>query len=264
VAVDVATAEVTPVAAGAGRRRRKAVTFDGVEAVCLDLDDTLVDARGAWHAGFAEATSHLRKHAPRLSRLGSPAEIYEDHLRPLIIAAQRAAGSSEWSNDFARAGFRELFARTADLTGSDADALFGAYLEAWPRHLRLFDDVLPALETLRANHRLALISNGLGRDQRLKIDRLGLGDYFEVLVISEEIGVTKPEPAIFAHTLKELGLPAKAAVHAGDNPHHDVAGARGHGMRSVWVNRAGGRFDGPGDADAEVSDLGGLVTLLAN
>jgi HAD superfamily hydrolase (TIGR01549 family) len=130
--------------------------------------------------------------------------------------------------------------------------------------LVLFDDVLPALEVLRASHRLALISNGLRRDQRLKLDRLGLNDYFDVCVISEEIGVTKPDPRIFAHALEALGVDAGAALHAGDNPHHDVAGARDHGMRAVWVNRRGGCFDGPGDADAEVSHLGELVQLLTD
>ena len=238
--------------------------FDGVEAVCLDLDDTLVDARGSWHAGFAEVTSELRDQAPQFAALGSSSEIYEDHLRPLIIAAQRAAGSSEWSNDFARLGFRELLGRTTDLTPSDTDAVFEAYLEAWPGHLSLFDDTLPALDALRGRYRLALISNGLGREQRLKLDRLGLHDYFEVCVISEEIGITKPQPGIFAHTLEALGIEAGVALHAGDNPHHDVAGARDHGMRGVWVNRRGGRFDGAGDADAEVSDLAELVRLLAD
>lgn len=237
--------------------------FDGVEAVCLDLDDTLVDARGSWHDGFAEVTSKLRERAPGFAALGSSSEIYEGQLRPLIIAAQRAAGSSEWSNDYARIGFRKLLGTHASLAANESDAIFEAYLEAWPRHLRLFDDALPALEALRSRYRLALISNGLGRDQRLKLDRLGLHDYFEVCVISEEVGVTKPEPGIFAHTLEALGVTSEVALHAGDNPHHDVAGARAHGMRGVWVNRRGGRFDGPGDADAEVNDLGELVTLLA-
>lgn len=238
--------------------------FAGVEAVCLDLDDTLVDARGSWHAGFAEATAPLRERASAFRTLGSTEEVYEQHLRPRIIAAQRAAGSSEWSNDFARAGFHQLLGETAGLASREADAYFEAYLDAWPRHLRLFDDVLPALETLRASHRLALISNGLGRDQRLKLDVLGLDDYFEVCVISEEIGVTKPEPGIFAHTLDALGVSSDVALHAGDNPHHDVAGARAHGMHGVWVNRRGGRWDGAGDADAEVNDLGELVALLAD
>ena len=238
--------------------------FVGVEVVCLDLDDTLVDARGSWHAGFAEVTADLRERAPRLRALGTTGEIYEQHLRPLIIAAQRAAGGTEWSNDFARHGFRELFAQTADLEPAEADEIFESYLAAWPRHLRLFDDVLPALEALRVSHRLALISNGLGREQRIKLDALELGDYFEVCAISEEIGVTKPQPGIFAHTLDALGVEPGVALHAGDNPHHDVAGARAYGMRGVWVNRRGGRFDGPGDADAEVSDLGELVSLLTD
>ena len=236
--------------------------FVGVEAVFLDLDDTLVDARGSWHDGFAEVTATLRDTSPDFAALGSSGDIYEGHLRPLIIAAQRAAGSTEWSNDFARHGFRQLLRTTSGLTDPQSDALFEAYLEAWPRHLRLFDDVRPALDALQGRYRLGLISNGLGREQRIKLDRLELHDYFEVCVISEEIGITKPSAGIFAHALDALGVAADVALHAGDNPHHDVAGARDHGMRGVWVNRRGGRFDGPGEADAEVNDLGELVQLL--
>jgi 2-haloalkanoic acid dehalogenase type II len=236
--------------------------FDGVEAVCLDLDDTLVDARESWHRGFAEATAELRERAPAFAARGSPSDIYEGHLRPLILAAQRAAGSSEWSNDFARAGFRALLAETAGLDGPAADSVCEAYLDAWPRHLRLFDDVAPALEALRRRYRLALVSNGLGSDQRLKLARLGLDPHFEVIAISEELGVTKPEPAIFEHTLERLGVTPSAAIHVGDNPHHDIAGARAAGMRGVWLRRSGGRFEGPAEADAEVRHLGELVELL--
>ena len=249
-------------AAGAGRPANRPMTFDGVEAVSLDLDDTLVDARGSWHAGFEEVTARLRRRNKKFADLGTSSEIYEGVLRPLIIEAQRAAGSTEWSNDFARTGFRKLFGQHVSLAANESDELFEAYLEAWPRHLALFEDALPALEALRSRYRLALISNGLGREQRLKIERLGLDDYFEVCVISEEVGVTKPEPGIFEHALEQLGLGPEAVIHAGDNPHHDVAGARDHGMRGVWVNRRDGRFDGPADADAEVGDLAELVRLL--
>lgn len=235
-----------------------------VKVVCLDLDDTLVDARGSWHAGFADVTSHLLERSPQFSALGSPGEIYERHLRPRIIAAQRKAGSNEWSNDFAREGFRDLLGKNANLGPKESDVIFTAYLEAWPRHLRLFDDVLQALETLKTKFRLALISNGIGHEQRLKLDRFSLNKYFEVCIISEEIGITKPDPRIFKYALQALGTEAASALHAGDNPHHDVAGARDYGMYGVWVNRRGGRFEGPGDADAEVTDLDGLVRLLTS
>jgi len=236
--------------------------FVGVEAVFFDLDDTLVDARGSWHAGFAEVTDPLRESSPEFAALGSSGEIYEGQLRPLIIAAQLAAGSSEWSNEYARHGFRQLLGLTSGLSDPESDAIFEAYLEAWPRHLRLFDDVLPALETLRERYCLGLISNGLGREQRIKLDRLELHHYFAACVISEAIRITKTQAGIFAHALDALGVTADVALHAGDNPCHDVAGARDHGMRGVWVNRRGGRFDGPGEADAEVTDLGELVQLL--
>jgi putative hydrolase of the HAD superfamily len=250
------------VAAGSGSMPVEAgVRFSGVEAVCLDLDDTLVDARGAWHAGFAEAIGELREALPELAALGSAGEIYDRELRPLMMAAQRAAGSSEWSHDFARQGLRELLGRF-DVGPADADAVLQAYLEAWPRHVEVFPETREVLGALRGRYALALISNGLGHDQRLKVDAQDLGGYFDALVISEEVGATKPDPRIFAHALEALGVAAGVALHAGDNPHHDVAGARAAGLLGVWVRRPGGRFESDGEADAVVADLRELVELL--
>lgn len=72
-----------------------------------------------------------------------------------------------------------------------------------------------------AGIRTALLSNSWG-DQYL---RDGWQDMFDVVVISGEVGMRKPEPAIFEHTLSELGLPATACVFVDDHAANIVAGA---------------------------------------
>jgi HAD superfamily hydrolase (TIGR01549 family) len=118
------------------------------------------------------------------------------------------------------------------------------------------------LEALHGCYPLGLISNGLIEDQQQKIDAMALGDYFDVCVISEEVGMTKPAPEIFECALSALGVQPSAAIYVGDNPHHDVVGARGVGMRAVWLNRPGNRFDAQVEVDAEIADLDGLLELL--
>ena len=239
------------------------MTFDGVEAVCLDLDDTLVDARGAWHAGFAEVTSTLWAEVPALAGLGSPGEVYSGPLRALMNAAQARRSSSEWSYELVYEAFREFFAEIAGLSTTESDALAEAYRHAWPRHVELFPEVPRVLDALHGRYPLGLISNGLTEDQRLKLDAMALGAYFDVCVISEEAGVTKPAPEIFERALSALGVQPSAAIYVGDNPHHDVTGAQGAGMRAVWLNRPGNRFDSQVDADAEIADLDALLELLS-
>jgi putative hydrolase of the HAD superfamily len=259
VVATVAEAAVVVDAAGSG----PPMTFDGVEAVCLDLDDTLVDARAAWHAGFAEVTATLWTELPALAGLGSPAEVYDGPLRTLMNAAQRRRSSSEWSYDLVHEAFREFFAEIAGLTHPESDALAEAYRHAWPRHVQLYPEVPRVLDALHGRYPLGLISNGLAEDQRQKIDAMSLGDYFEVQVISEEAGITKPAPEIFHLALSALGVEPSAAIYVGDNPHHDVVGARGVGMRAVWLNRPGNRFDEQVDADAEIANLDELLGLLS-
>jgi putative hydrolase of the HAD superfamily len=103
--------------------------------------------------------------------------------------------------------------------------------------------------------RLAVISNW---DERLEplLKKLGLHSYFEAIVISCDVGFTKPSPVIYGHALRRLGLPPEAVLHVGDSAREDVEGARAAGMRAQLVNRSISRAasDGlPGD----------LISLIA-
>ena len=77
-------------------------------------------------------------------------------------------------------------------------------------------------------------------------------------MVSGEAGVQKPDPAIFARALDALGVAPGAAVYIGDNPYHDVVGARAAGVGAIWVNRGDWRLDRDDDAftpDLEVREL---------
>ena len=111
-----------------------------------------------------------------------------------------------------------------------------AHPEAW----EIYPEVPEALAGLRARGlRLAVLSNW---DHRLPIllDRLGLADYFEVVVYSQEAGAEKPEAMIFECLLARLRLPAAAVLHIGDRLREDVEGARAIGMRALHLDREGG------------------------
>lgn len=110
---------------------------------------------------------------------------------------------------------------------------------------RLAPDVLPALDALRsAGVRLGVVSNW---DCSLAgvLDELGVGDRFGAVSVSALVGAAKPDPRIFAHALERLGVPAEEALHCGDRPRYDCAGARAAGLRAVVVDRAGAEGDGP-------------------
>jgi len=113
--------------------------------------------------------------------------------------------------------------------------------EAWA----IFPDVCPTLETLAGKGlRLGIISNW---DARLKplLERLGLERYFEAIVVSCEVGCSKPGALIFETSSRLLGEPPGAILHVGDNRVMDLEGARAAGFQSVLIDRR----DGASSAD---------------
>jgi putative hydrolase of the HAD superfamily len=111
------------------------------------------------------------------------------------------------------------------------------------------------LERLRAGGaRLAVVSNW---DVSLHdvLERTELRERVDAVVISAEVGVAKPDPAIFRTALERLGASAGDAVHVGDSVEHDIAGARAAGLEAVFVARNGAQAP---DGVRVVASLDGL------
>ncbi|MYB43291.1 MAG: HAD family hydrolase [Chloroflexi bacterium] len=239
---------------------------DQIEAILFDLDDTLVDARGSWRAGLAEALAELHARSPALQALGSPTAIYDGSFRHYSEDAHRAAGFGEWQASFTVEAFERLVAEHLGPDPALAAQLVARYQAATPGHLAIFPDAEPLLERLGARYPLGLISNGPGPLQRPKIEKFSLERHFEVVVVSGEFGVRKPDQRIFASTLEALGASAANAVFIGDNPTDDIAGACASGLSAIWVNR--GDWPAP-DPDnkaalphAEVRELREIAAVL--
>ncbi len=128
----------------------------------------------------------------------------------------------------------------------------------------VFADAHPVLEALTAaGIRRAVISNWVWVLPELLHD-LQLAHPFETIVASARVGYVKPQREIFAHAIELTGVRPDRAVHVGDNPDADVAGASALGIRPVLLDRAA-RYSGglPGRPDVPVvADLYGLLPLL--
>jgi putative hydrolase of the HAD superfamily len=109
----------------------------------------------------------------------------------------------------------------------------------------LYPDARPALERLRArNYRLGVISNFDSRLDDLLMN-LGIGDFFEHVILSWQVGSAKPDAGIFRRALELMDVRAGQALHVGDSPGEDVAGALGAGLHAVLIDRSGSRVIGP-------------------
>jgi putative hydrolase of the HAD superfamily len=166
-----------------------------------------------------------------------------------------------------RAILRALDRRLADGAKPDlVDALVQAYSRPALLVPPAFDRAAkPALDRLRAEGvTLALISNTMrtpGAVLRQVLERAGLLQCFAHTTFSDELGVRKPAPEIFRRTLERIGAGAGSAVHVGDDPVLDVAGAREAGLRVIQVV-GGGRKMPMLRADLTITDLGELPTAI--
>jgi HAD superfamily hydrolase (TIGR01509 family) len=100
--------------------------------------------------------------------------------------------------------------------------------------LRTLDGNAPLLRELSRRYQLGIVSNFYGNLAQVCEDA-GIRSLFGVLVDSAEVGFTKPAPRIFQHALDALGVSAARATFVGDSLPRDMAGARGVGMRHIWL-----------------------------
>lgn len=205
-----------------------------IKAAVFDIDGTMVDHDGARQAALAllygtleeaqhvsldEFTATWRQEANRYWEQYQAGEITFSQQRLLRV----------------KAVFGYLGEFISDETAMD---VFGTYLAAYEGSWKLYDDVLPCLESL-SGYRLAVISNGDSDQQRRKLAQTGIAPCFSSVVISGDLGISKPHPGIFKRSLQALGLPPQEAVYVGDRLEADALGATGAGMHAIWLARGG-------------------------
>lgn len=124
----------------------------------------------------------------------------------------------------------------------------------------LMDSAIEVLEAIKDNgYLLGLITNGSIRSQNGKLDFVKIREYFDDIIVSDEVRLKKPDQQIFTLALDKLGVAAEDSWYVGDHPVNDVYGARQAGLTSVW-------FEGPMEWDSTVDKpeytIGHLRELL--
>jgi putative hydrolase of the HAD superfamily len=165
---------------------------------------------------------------------------------------------------FRRDMWRGALAAVAISDDGLASELDARYATARRAHQPVDPEAESVLDDLARDHRLALVTNGAPDVQREKLKGTTLPGRFRAIVISAELGIAKPDPRIFEHALRAVGAERGDAVMIGDSLARDIAGARGAGLRSIWIDR-GDSSPTPEDAvpDARVTALSQIRSCLA-
>ena len=111
-----------------------------------------------------------------------------------------------------------------------------AYFSAFFHGCRLIPDTLEMLKVLGKKYRLGLLTNFTHPPAvRRIIDALDLSPFFEVVLISGELGYCKPHPSVFRSLTDLLGAKRHQILYVGDDPEPDIMGARKAGLKPVWT-----------------------------
>lgn len=101
----------------------------------------------------------------------------------------------------------------------------------------IFDDSPVLLKALKKRgYIVGVITNGPSVLQNHKMDTSGLRPFCDIVVVSGDVGVHKPDPGLFVYTANKLGLKPEECVYVGDHPVNDIQGALGAGMKAIRMN----------------------------
>ncbi len=232
-----------------------------MDAIVFDFDDTLVADQDAAKRAFRQtaeiAADRYDLDAEQLARMASEEARRIWRTFTPVRSYCLNVGISSWEGLWAdfdgddpnlrwlrerKEGYRRqpwehALGEEGIKDSSLAEALGQAFVENREAIVEVYADVVEGLEALRQQYRLALLTNGASDLQRRKIAASGLARYFDVTVVSGDLGEGKPAPSVFETTLDQLGVPAARATMVGDSIERDVGGAQALGMIGGWINR---------------------------
>ncbi len=213
-----------------------------VKAIFFDAAGTLIHVR--------EPVGRVYAAAARRHGIAADEEAMGGAFRSAWKSLPHPQNGGKPAADDERSWWRELVRRCfTTAIGSEPpeprlaaafDELYRHYssAEAWA----VYDDVLPALARLRERHGLFVLSN-FDRRLRSVLDGHGLSRFFSSIIISSEIGASKPHRLIFDAARAAAGCRAEECLHAGDDPVCDVMGATAAGFHFFHVRRPGSGLD---------------------
>lgn len=227
-----------------------------LKAVLFDLDDTLFST-----TAFAKRARLNAVQAMRAAGLDFPEEVVLRELGEVI---------NEFSSNYS-GHYDNLLHRLCPqgLGGINPAIVVASGVVAYHNTkflgLEPFEDVRGHLKWLRQEGLCAgVVTHGWTTKQAEKLVRLGLMEFLDpkAIFISDQIGIAKPNPKLYSHVLRELGLKPSEVIYVGDNPQHDILPPQSLGICAVWASR-GAKHSLEGIVpDYEIKNFGELEEIL--
>ena len=222
-----------------------------VQCVTFDLDDTL------WAIGPVIASADnlffqwVRTHHPRVFEVSSEEEIKSERQayyqnRPELHHDLWRLRRNWMSDLVLRAGYPE----------ANMEEAFRIFWRE-RNNVTFYENAVSVLEATNREFSTGAITNG-----NADLDEIGISSYFNFFLTSAEIGVCKPDPAIFEAAIDQANCNPENIVHVGDDPERDVRGAARMGMRTIWINTTGQDWEGEYPPDVSIPGISLLPQAL--
>jgi len=201
------------------------------EWLLFDLDNTLMNFHSASHSAFHGSMRELGLTEKEI-------DYAEYNIHNHLVWSEFESGKIDALT--LRPKRFQLFFDAIGHTKSDPSKANAAYLNHLILHPEMMDDAYALLNQVKPHYKLGLITNGLKEVQRPRLKAAKIYDYFDVIVVSDEIGHAKPQKGYFDHVASEMGsFDLNNAIVIGDSLNSDIIGAINYGLDSVWLNNHG-------------------------
>jgi len=238
-----------------------------IKLVGFDLDDCLFDSTGLSQRARIKGIDAMISLGLRIERQKALILIQE------IVAEYGSNSSKHYDYFIRRLNQYENHAISFNEQVRYITAAVMAYHSQKIKHIQLYGDVLKTLEKLKKSSiKTAIITDGIPIKQYEKILRLGIDDLIDLVVISDEIGIRKPNPELFSYCLKKFRVKGHETIYVGDNIYKDIIPANFNKIHSVYIHR-GGKYDTnitgetiseENKPDHEISRLDELFKIINN
>lgn len=205
-------------------------------AIMLDLDDTIVAFASLTRECWDSVLGEYSRETVSVGKEKLSAQIQAESER--FWADPERARVSRQSMEMARRQIvRQAFANLDFDGGELADSIADRYSVVREEAIYPFPGAIDTIRSFRSKGlRLAMVTNGSSASQRGKINRFGLAQLFDHILIEGEVGFGKPDERIYLKALSALGTDASDTWMIGDNPLWDVTAPQKLGIRGIWVN----------------------------
>ena len=226
------------------------------KAILFDIDDTIFDRARAQQKILRLIVRQLHDVFAGIDEQAALNAFFESDR--LSLEEFYAGGSVQEL----RAARSRTFLKLLGLSQDFADQITEMYVKSYPTIHAPVKGAKSVIRNLAGRFQLGIVSNGFPDVQYRKLRTLGMEELFRCILLSEEIGIRKPDPAIFWKAAELLVRKPEECLYVGDSYRADVLGAKKAGMQACWFNPDGLRPSAEVKPDFEISELDEILQIL--